>query len=192
MEARSTERQPRPRWTYAEFARLPEAGSSRYEIIADELVMTPAPGTRHQRISVELSYALHGHVRTHGLGQVFHAPLDVLFADGDFFEPDLVFIGSDRLELLSDRGMEGAPDLVVEILSPSTAARDRGIKLERYRLYGVAEYWIVDPQAERVEVWRLGAGAETPETCGRDGRFTWQPSADAPTLAIDLADLFRQ
>jgi hypothetical protein len=79
------------------------------------------------------------------VGKVFTAPLDVLFAEGDYLNPDIVFVRADRVNLIGDRGVEGPPDLVVEVLSPSTEARDRGVKLGRYRLYGVPEYWVVDP-----------------------------------------------
>ena len=179
----------RVRWTYAEFARLPTSGSTRYEIIDDELVVTPAPGTRHQRIATDLITVLNTHVRAHGLGEVYAAPFDVLLAEGDFLEPDLVFVRADRLHVLSDRGVEGAPDLVVEILSPSTAARDRGVKLERYRHYGVGEYWIVDPDARAIEVWRLAEGAEAPEVIGAGQALRWTPGPGGETLELVVAEL---
>lgn len=178
------------RWTWAEYARLPSEGRTRHEIIDDDLVMTPAPSRRHQRISIHLSTAVHTFVRAHHLGEVYHAPFDVLFADGDFVQPDLVFVRRDRLDVLSERGVEGAPDLVVEIASPSTAQRDRGIKLDRYRLYGVDEYWVVDPESRTVEVWKLGAGAGEPTVVGPGGDLVWSPPGAPAGLALDLAELF--
>ena len=186
MQAKSTSK----RWTYAEFARLPSEGSTRYEVIADELVVTPAPGRRHQRISLDLATALNIFVREHELGEVYQAPFDVLFAEGDYMEPDLLFVRKARLDVLSDRGVEGAPDLIVEITSPSTSDRDRGVKLQRYRFYGVGEYWIVDPEAERVEVWALAGGATEPAVLQAGERLTWAPPDADVTFELDLDELF--
>ena len=179
----------RTRWTYAEFARLPSEGSTRYEVIDDELYVTPAPGTRHQRIVTDLVTLLNGFVRAHDLGKLFVSPFDVLFAEGDYVEPDLVFVRRDREGILSDRGVEGAPDLLVEVLSPSTAKRDRGIKLERYRHFGVPEYWIVDAEARTLEIRRLSQGTE-PVVLSVDDRLDWQPLPGGPRLTLPLEELF--
>jgi Uma2 family endonuclease len=179
----------RVRWTYAEFARLPSEGSKRYEIIDDELVVTPSPSTRHQRVVVRLISALHSFVVAHDLGEVLPKPVDVLFAEGDYFEPDLVFVAKEHAHLISDRGIEGPPDLVVEILSPSTAGRDRGIKLERYRLFGVPEYWVVDPDAGAIEVWDLAAGAREPVEWNAEGRLRWAPGDGAAVLEVPVREV---
>ncbi|HSH74543.1 MAG TPA: Uma2 family endonuclease [Longimicrobiales bacterium] len=188
MEAKST----RQRWTYAEFARLPSEGSTRYEVIGGELFVTPAPTVRHQRIVMRLSTLLYSFAREHGLGEVFGSPLDVLFAEGDYVEPDILFVRSGRADLLSDRGVEGAPDLVVEVLSPATAARDRGLKLERYRHHGVPEYWIVDPDERCVETWRLAQQADKPVVVGPAGTLRWQPVEHGAALEIPVAELFEE
>lgn len=87
--------------------------------------------------------------------------------------------------------MEGPPDLVVEIASPSTADRDRGLKLDRYRHYGMDQYWIVNPDAGTVEVWRLGVGATEPEALDRTDLLRWTPVATGPTLSLDIAGVIR-
>jgi Uma2 family endonuclease len=187
MGAKST----RKRWTYSEFARLPTSGTTRYEIIDDELVVTPAPTSRHQEIVTNLVTELNVFVRSHGLGKTFASPLDVLFDEGDYLEPDIVFVRRDHAGFITDRGVEGGPpDLVVEVLSPSTEVRDRGIKLERYRLYGVPEYWVVDPEENTIGVWHLARGATGPVVYGPDGSLAWTPSEEGPTLQLDLPDLF--
>jgi Uma2 family endonuclease len=186
MEAKST----RKRWTYAEFARLPESGSTRYEIIDDELFVTPSPGVRHQRIVKRLLVALDRFVEAHELGEVFVSPFDVLFGEGDYVEPDVLFVRKDRSGVVTDRGIDGAPDLVVEVLSPSTEARDRGVKLDRYRHYGVPEYWILDPDARTLEVWRLGEGAGEPQALSEGDMLRWQPVVEGPGLEVPLSELF--
>jgi len=185
MEARSE----RQRWTYAEFARLPTSGSTRYEVIDGELVVTPAPGLRHQRVVTHLVSLLHRFAQEGRLGEVFVGPFDVLSAEGDYMEPDIVFVAREGAHLLSDRGVEGPPVLVIEVTSPSTAGRDRGIKLERYRLFGVEEYWVVDPEERTVEVWRLGSQAAEPFGLRASHTLEWAPSAGA-MLSIGLASLF--
>jgi Uma2 family endonuclease len=177
------------RWTYPEFARLPSEGGRRYEVIDGELVVTPAPALRHQRIATDLVTLLNAFVRSHDLGEVFAGPVDVLFAEGDYLEPDIVFVGKTRSHILTDRGIEGPPDLVVEIASPSTADRDRGIKLERYRLFGVAEYWVVDPDARTVEVWELAEGAREPRVLGAEATLRWRPARSAPVLEVGVGDV---
>jgi Uma2 family endonuclease len=178
------------RWTYAEFARLPTSGSTRYEVIDDDLVVTPAPGLRHHRIVKRLSRLLDDFVSIHGLGEVFGTALDVLFADGDYLEPDILFVRTDHLHLLTERGVTGPPDLVVEVLSPSTADRDRGIKLQRYRHYGVGEYWVVDPDARSIEIWHFATGAHAPAVHGVADTLRWTPGPGGPTLEIAVAELF--
>lgn len=176
-------------WTYAEFARLPSEGSLRHEVVAGELVVTPAPGRRHQRIVTDLVTLLNAYVREWDLGEVFAAPFDVLFAEGDYMEPDLLFVRKERLDIVSDRGVEGAPDLVVEVTSASTVARDRGVKLDRYRHYGVGEYWIVDPESRLVEVWHLSDGALAPLTIV-GGWLRWSSGDADEVLHIRVEDLF--
>ena len=95
-------------------------------------------------------------------------------------EPDVLFVRKDRLDILSDRGAEAAPDLVAEILSPSTAVRDRGIKLERYRHFGVPEYWIVDPDARAIDVRRLAKVASEPEVFAAEDMLHWRPGPPRP------------
>ncbi|MEX2049011.1 MAG: Uma2 family endonuclease [Gemmatimonadota bacterium] len=176
----------RTRWTYAEFARLPSETGTRYEIIDGELVVTPSPSVRHQRIVTDLVTLLNTFVRSNDLGQLFSGPLDVLFAEGDYLEPDVVFVGHGKAKLVSERGIEGPPDLVVEVASPSTAKRDRGIKLDRYRHFGVREYWMVDGYARTLEVWDLARGAETARVLGETDRLAWTPVDGGPTLEVDV------
>lgn len=190
MEANRT----RHRWTYEEYVRLPqpsEARGTRFEVIDGELYVTPGPSRRHQRIVVRLTALLHRFVEENLLGEVLVSPFDVLFAEGDYVEPDLLFVRSDRLEILTERGAEGPPDLLVEVISPSTSARDLGLKLDRYRLFGVAEYWVIDPDERAVLVWRRADGASEPLALAPADTLRWQPHAGGPVLEISVAELLR-
>ena len=180
------------RWTYAEFARLPSEESTRYEVIDGELAVTPSPSSRHQQVVGNLLAILRNFVREHSLGRVFPGPLDVLFGEGDYVAPDLVFIRPERAHLVSERGIEGPPDLIVEILSPSTAHRDRGIKLDRYRHFGVAEYWIVDIDARSLEVWRLGEVARAPQKVGATDVFLWEPVSGGAALEVPMEEVLAE
>ena len=135
---------------------MPDDGN-RYEFIGGRLYMTPAPATRHQRVLMRLWSALLRILMDSGHGEVFSAPLLVEFpGTGDRVQPDLLFVSNERRAIIGEKQVLGAPDLVVEILSPSTAHRDRGIKLDLYARHGVAQYWIVDPVEDVVDVWRFG------------------------------------
>jgi Uma2 family endonuclease len=177
------------RWTYAEFARLPSEGSTRYEVIDGDLAVTPAPTSAHQVVVGNLIRILGNFVHDHALGLLFPGPIDLLFGEGDYLEPDVAFVRDDRAHIVSDRGIERAPDLVVEVLSPSTAHRDRGVKLERYRHYGVPEYWIVDVDGRAIEVWRLAEGAESPAVVGASERFRWSPTQGGPALEVPIGEI---
>ncbi|CAN5253943.1 Uma2 family endonuclease [soil metagenome] len=176
------------RWSYAEFARLPDDGN-RYEVISGDLHMTPAPRPLHQVAVTELAAQMSGFARAHDLGWVLSGPIDILFAEGDYLEPDLIFIRRERAGIISDRGIEAAPDLVVEVLSGSTAERDRGIKRERYTYFGVPTYWIVDPEARKIEIYGLAEGKAEPEIV-RD-TLVWRPVPGGPELEIRVAEVLR-
>jgi Uma2 family endonuclease len=136
----------------------------------------------------KLAELLRPFVRRHGLGRVYPGPIDILFSEGEYLVPDLVFVHRDKLGTITDRGVESAPDLVVEIISPSTALRDRGVKRERYAQLGVLEYWIVDSRLRLVEIHR--AGGEPAPHMVSSGSFAWQPVPGGPELLIDVDDLF--
>jgi Uma2 family endonuclease len=166
---------------------MPDDGN-RYEIVGGELFVTPAPGLRHQTIQMRLALLLGSYIETHRLGQLFAAPTDVVLGPTTLVEPDLVFVRRHRFETtLTGRDVQGAPDLVVEILSPTSGRTDRGRKRALYQGHGVAEYWIIDPELSQAEVWRPIAMAAAVE---RD-RLTWRPDPAVPALAIDLPELFR-
>lgn len=147
----------RTKLTYEDFLQLPDDGK-RHEIIDGVHYVTPSPLVRHQRILGRLHLFIGSFLRDRELGEVFLSPLDVLFSDFDIVEPDLIFLSRERRSVLTERNLQGSPDLVVEILSPSTRGRDRGIKKKLYERSEVSEYWIVDPESEAVEVLRRGAG----------------------------------
>ena len=138
--------------TYAQYCLLPEDGK-QYEVIDGELFMTPAPRPKHQEIVVRLTEELSRFVREKSLGKVFVAPTDVLLEQHTILQPDVLFIHKERLEIVKEQAIEGAPDLVVEVLSPSTFYKDLRKKMTAYSQFGVQEYWIVDPETETIEVY---------------------------------------
>ena len=146
--------------TYQDYLLLPDDGK-RYEILDGDLYMTPSPSVQHQRISGKLFQALAQHVEAHRLGEVFAAPLDVILAVDSIAQPDLLFLSTERLSIAREV-VHGAPDLVVEILSPGTRERDRTLKRHLYARHGVRELWLVDPEARHVELYQLDPTADTP------------------------------
>jgi Uma2 family endonuclease len=174
-------------WTYAEYARFPDDGN-RYEVLDGEVLVTPAPSPRHQHIVLRLSLALHTYVDRHDLGIVL-PDVDLLFESGHFLRPDIVFVPRDRLHGITDRGVEVAPALIVEVLSPTSASIDRVKKPRRYRDFGVPEYWVADPQAGELLVWRFGEGALEPARV--TGRLEWRPAGTPEPLVLETGALFR-
>jgi Uma2 family endonuclease len=149
---------PQGEWTYQDYLRLPDDGY-HYQVIKGVLLMTAAPKPRHQRISRNLLVALHLFVTEQGMGEVLDSPIDVLFGDlATPVEPDIIFITRERLSTIKESHIEGAPDLIVEILSPSNWVVDRRDKFAVYEAAGVREYWIVDPDARTVEIYSLRRG----------------------------------
>ena len=175
------------RLTYEDYVELPD--DKRYEIIDGELYEMTAPTLRHQVLLGNLFIIFKPHVRRQRLGSVYMAPVDVIFAGGDIVQPDLVFVSEARRHIMQDHAIVGAPDLVIEILSPSTAAHDRNRKTDLYARYGVAEYWMVDTETETIEVRRL-----------RDGEYGDAEIYDSglvstpliPGIEVRLEDVFAQ
>ncbi len=140
--------------TYDDYQNLPDDGN-RYEIIRGELFMAPSPNTNHQKISANLFYMLRGYIEKNNLGEIFYAPMDVVLSMTDVVEPDLLFIGKERNEIIAEKNIVAAPDLVVEILSGSTQEKDRNDKKDLYEKHKVKEYWIVNPEKRQVEQYVL-------------------------------------
>ena len=177
-------------WTYEEFMVLPEGGPVRYEIIDGDLCMTPAPVTRHQKISKNLLFEIERFLRTNPLGEIFAAPVDMVFSrePPQVVVPDLVFVAAEHLSLITEKNLQGIPDLLVEILSPTTATSDRQVKHALYERVGVPEYWVVDPERNSVQVFRLSGGryAEALEF-GLGDRLE---TPLLPGLSIPLSEVF--
>jgi len=139
--------------TWQDVQQMPDDGK-RYEAIKGDLYVTPAPTVRHQRVMLRLYRALYRLLEEPGYGEVFCAPLGVEFpATGEGVQPDLLFVSRERRGIIADAWLQGAPDIVAEVLSPSTSSRDRGIKRRLYERQGVVEYWIVDAENDAVDVW---------------------------------------
>jgi len=172
--------------TYSDYAALPDDGR-RYELHHGELSVTPAPGTRHQGAIVNLITLLNEHVRSRGLGRAFVAPTDCILSNVTVVQPDVLYIATDRLTIISERGIEGAPTLVVEVLSPSTARLDRDRKMKLYAEHGVPYYWIVDPESRSVEAYTLTGAAYA-----LAGRVAGEPAALPPfsDLTVDPASIW--
>ncbi|MEM1093857.1 MAG: Uma2 family endonuclease [Bacteroidota bacterium] len=185
----TTEKLAPARLTYEDYRGLPDDGK-RYEIIDGDLFMSPAPSFWHQRFQMRLSGTLFGYLTDHPIGEVATAPLDVILADDIVVQPDIVFISQAKSGLISDRGLAGAPDLVVEILSPSNRGYDEGRKRKLYEMFGVEEYWIVDPEADTVRIYRLtdDGYVEAAVLIATAGDVLTSPML--PGFALPLAKLF--
>ena len=181
---------PLREWTYEEFMSLPEGGPYRYEIIDGELCMTPSPNTRHQTILFNLSVLFGIYLLNNPTGKLFLAPYDVVFSQDPLqvAEPDLVFVSKAHASIITEKNIQGVPDLLIEILSPGTATTDRRVKLSLYERFGVPEYWIVDPKAETVQVFRLSDGRYG--TCLECGKEDALDSPLLPGLSIPLVEVF--
>lgn len=142
------------KFTYEDYLLFPENGK-RHELIDGEHYMTPAPGTKHQRISRKLLTAFENFLKHKKVGEIFDAPFDVILSDVDVVQPDLLFISRDRASIITEKNIQGAPDLVIEIISETTRKTDEVIKRKLYERFGVQEYWVIDPELESVKVYRM-------------------------------------
>jgi Uma2 family endonuclease len=174
------------RWTFADLVQFDE--TERYEIYDGRLIsMALAPNMYHQRLVARLFRLLDGFAQSHQLGEVILAPMDVILAEDNTAQPDLLYISKENAGIARD-WVRGAPDLVVEILSPSSIRRDRYEKLEQYARFGVKEYWIVDPANRSLEILalqekRFAVHSSAAETGQADSKVL-------AGLAIDVANLF--
>jgi Uma2 family endonuclease len=173
--------------TYEDYCLLP-TDRNRYEILDGELSVTPAPRIKHQRISSHLNAIIVSHILPRQLGEIFAAPTDVILAPTTVVQPDLIFIGSDRRHLATERAIEGPPTLVIEILSPTTHRTDRVIKAQLYAKYEVPHYWLIDPDQQALEAYEL-AGDHYNLVLSAQGSEVFTPSL-FPGLSIQLADLW--
>jgi Uma2 family endonuclease len=164
------------------------SGEKRYEIIDGERHMVPSPNRRHQDIIRELGYRLYEFVKEHELGKIYLAPFDVILSDEDIVQPDILFVSKEREGIITDKNIEGPPDLVIEIISDSSREIDRTIKRKLYAKYGLSEYWIIDPDDRSIEVLSLKKeGYETLMMVKEDSLLT---SPLVVGLEIPLKEIF--
>jgi Uma2 family endonuclease len=173
--------------TYDEYALLPQ-DRNRYEVMEGELYMTPSPSPDHQDAVTELASILHNHVAAGGLGKVYVAPLDVVFTETNILQPDILFLRAGRIPPKGAKNVTLAPDLVIEVVSPSSAEQDREIKPHVYARHGVPHYWIADPAAGTLEMYALAGAAYTAAGAFSDDATATTPLF--PGLTIPLARLW--
>ncbi len=178
---------PKTKLTYQDYAKTPEG--EIWELIDGEKFMPSTPGTAHSSVKVRLGSLVHEFVKVRGLGQVYPAPFDVVLSDVDVVQPDLLFVSRERSHIVTRANVRGAPDLVVEIRSPSTANRDWTTKRDLYARFGVKEYWVVAPDARRV--WVMLVGDNGLEEAGSYGTGDVLTSPTLEGLSIDLDDIFQ-
>ena len=181
------------RWTYEDYLQLIPPDSFGFEILSGELIVSPSPNRRHQRTVLSLGRILDVHVNTQNLGEIFVAPFDVVLdADSpvseNIVQPDLMFISKDRLNIITDDNIRGAPDLVIEVLSDSTARYDRVEKMHAYTEFGVKEYWIIDAEQKTLEALDL-RGEEPVLQATRAESDAFKPKL-FPGLEISLSELW--
>lgn len=171
--------------TYEDYLGFPEDGR-RHEILDGEHIVTPAPSRRHQSVCRWILHYLAAWTVDHG-GEVFAAPFDVVLSPTDIVQPDVLYISPERSSILTDANAQGAPDLVIEILSESTRRRDEVTKRHLYARHGVIEYWIVDPVLETVKIYRDPAAgfAESTTLARESGDHLESPLLARLRLAID-------
>ena len=177
---------PRVKFTYEDYVNAPE--DKGYELIDGDLLMTPAPGELHQRVSILLGSKLFNFASENNLGRVYVAPFDVVLSDVDVVQPDLLFVSNEHGHIITPENVQGAPDLVVEIFSPSTATRETTFKRVLYARHGVNEYWMVDTDKRVITVLLGGDGRLDIADVFREGETL--TSATLQGFQLNVADVF--
>lgn len=175
--------------TYEDYVLFPDDGR-RHEIVEGDHTVTPAPKTKHQRVSFNLALAIGSFVKQRNLGLVFAAPSDVILSDENVVQPDLLFVTQKRSEIVTEDNIRGAPDLIVEIVSETTRKRDEQTKRKLYERYGVREYWIVDPELETVRVFRRKEQVYAPPVEFTRGKTATLSTDLLPEFRLSLSELF--
>jgi Uma2 family endonuclease len=173
------------RKTVADYARLPEG--TPIQLINGEFIMSPSPVRKHQKIVGKLFLLLSDFVIRKRLGEVYIAPFDVHVSRNDVYQPDVFFVANDGLDSIEEDGVHGPPDLVIEVLSRSTAGFDLLLKKDGYEKFGVSEYWIVDPKDKTVETFINSPAGFQSSFVGNDGSVC---STVLPEFCVDLQSLF--
>ena len=177
------------RLTYDDLARMADDGM-RHEIIDGVHYVTPSPVLRHQTVVKRLLVAIELYLEIHPVGEVLPAPFDVVFTKWDVVEPDVLFVANDQRSILTEPNVQGAPALIVEVLSPGTRKRDLGIKKDLFDRGGVREYWIIDPKANTVAIYRRGQrGLSKVQSLPNDANAIVTPLL--PGFSLSLEKLFR-
>lgn len=172
--------------TYEDYRKTPE--DERYELIDGELIMAAAPNMAHQTTQANLGSPMHTFVRSEGLGYVFFTPCDIVLSEHTTLQPDLIFVSKENTGIITDANIQGAPDMVVEIISPSSTGRDWTIKRDLYARYGVKEYWLIDPVNRTLWVMRLRDGYLELVGTYREGDTVTASTIEGFT--VNLSDIF--
>ena len=163
------------KFTYEDYLKTPD--DQRYELIEGDLIMTPSPVPYHQWLLKNIGFALESFVREKKMGKIFYAPCDVYLDNENVLQPDILFIAKERLNIIGEKNIQGAPDLVIEILSESSAYRDMVKKKKLYEQFGVKEYWIIDPEEKTVEIY-----SRQDDSFALTKRFTEKNTLESPLL----------
>ena len=174
------------KFTYEDYKNTPD--DVRYELLDGELIEMPSPKEIHQRLVLSLGTLFYTFVSAANLGRVYIAPFDVIFTNSDVAQPDIVFVSAERTHIITEDNIRGAPDLVMEILSPSTANRDRTFKRTLYERHGVGEYWMVDTDAKNITVLILGEDGYRLAGIYGEGQTLTSPTLTG--FSLDMDDVF--
>lgn len=174
------------KFTYEDYRNTPD--DVRYELLDGELVEMPSPKEIHQRLVLLLGSLFLSFVSARNLGRAYIAPFDVIFTDNDVAQPDVIYVSNERSHIITEDNIRGAPDLVIEILSPSTAGRDRTLKRTLYERYGVNEYWMVDTDAKNITVLILSENGY--ELAGIYGEGQTLTSPTLTGFSLNMDDIF--
>ena len=183
-----TQPKPRIKFTVGDYMTTPD--DKRYQLLDGELILAPPAVTKHQRVLIRLAKMLITFVTSHHLGEVFIAPYDVFLSDYDVVQPDILFVSNARSGIITEANIQGAPDLVVEVLSPGTARYVLGYKQTLYSRHGVREYWQVDPEADTIGVLTPSEEGLVVSATYQRGQVMTSPLPEG--LVIDLEQVFHQ
>lgn len=178
------------KYTYQDYLEMPDEPGCRIEILDGILVKEPSPNVAHQRVSRRLQRILEDYFwQEDPEGEIFNAPLDVTFHDVTVVQPDLLYVAGTQKEIVQDTRIDGAPALVVEVLSPSTTRKDRLQKLQIYQKAGVTHYWLVSPEEKTLECFQLRDGIYALVAGGLDDDVVEHPAFQG--LSIPLSSLWK-